>query len=224
MLHASSGVSAGGPSEKFVVANRFINDGVTRETVDWAKLGFITDRWRNGGKGHCGNGEGASQARAVRRYRVWVHVAEVVSTSLSPRDKVYELAEGQRMHASGFVTDWVQNMRHPSECLEPGWTGWSNMKIDLRGLLDGIEDGTFVLFTGIEVAEKRGRHWVRLPWCCRMEVSGVIEVEGSAEMAVTVREVVPALRLAFGDVWARDGGVAGLAVAPLELVAMDLGP
>ena len=61
------------------------------------------------------------------------------------------------------------------------------MKDERRSLqLDGIEGvglslvshggtGVFVVIAGIEVAEKRGRHWVRLPWCCKARVVDVVE-------------------------------------------------
>ena len=35
--------------------------------------------------------------------------------------------------------------------------------------------GVFVVIAGIEVAEKRGRHWVRLPWCCKARVVDVVD-------------------------------------------------
>ena len=41
-------------------------------------------------------------------------------------------------------------------------------------------------FTAIEVAEKRGRHWVRLPWCCKVRVQDVIVVEAGLDAAVAV--------------------------------------
>jgi hypothetical protein len=35
----------------------------------------------------------------------------------------------------------------------------------------------FAVFTATEVAEKRGRHWVRLPWCSRMQLHEVAEID-----------------------------------------------
>jgi hypothetical protein len=53
-----------------------------------------------------------------------------------------------------------------------------------QGLVDGehvghgLEGGEYVVFTAMEVAEKRGRHWVRLPWCSGVRVLEVREVCG----------------------------------------------
>jgi hypothetical protein len=40
-----------------------------------------------------------------------------------------------------------------------------------------IGTGVYVVFTAIEVAEKQGRHWVRLPFVCKMRVAESVAAE-----------------------------------------------
>jgi hypothetical protein len=42
----------------------------------------------------------------------------------------------------------------------------------------GLAGGEYVVFTAVEVAEKRSRHWVRLPWCSSLRVGAVLVYEG----------------------------------------------
>jgi hypothetical protein len=46
---------------------------------------------------------------------------------------------------------------------------------------DWMGEGTYVVFAAIEIAVKRGRHWVRLPWCCKMEV---LLIENGVSIAI----------------------------------------
>jgi hypothetical protein len=102
-----------------------------------------------------------------RRFRVWVQAVELPEVVW--RSTSYRLENG-RDSASGYVTDWVvcrgkaEGSYHLSQ------------RLDLAAPED-CGTGIYVVFTGIEVAEKRGKHWVRLPWCCKMRVQDVLFVE-----------------------------------------------
>jgi hypothetical protein len=68
----------------------------------------------------------------------------------------------------GCVTDWL-TLSHDVAS-----------QYQLHGPMhERLEAGRWIVFTAIEIAEKRGRHWVRLPWCCKLRVSDVREVENA---------------------------------------------
>jgi hypothetical protein len=108
--------------------------------------------------------------KATRRVRVWVHAVEVQHPEwCKVNGKFY--ASGQRHVHDGSVTPWMV-----------GETGsWADdIPIDCGEMVlkagGGEGSGMYVVFTAVEVAEKRGRHWVRLPWCCKMRVQDVVFV------------------------------------------------
>jgi hypothetical protein len=113
----------------------------------------------------------AAGGRALeRRARVWVHAVELTHPEWCPVNEHFS-APGQRRAHAGFVTPWMV-----------GGTGtWAeDISIDCSNLVMKGEgnsgSGIYVVFTAIEVAEKRARHWVRLPWCSKMRIQEVIEV------------------------------------------------
>jgi hypothetical protein len=146
----------------------------------------------------------------VRRVRVWVHATEVVDTRWNPWQKRYMPAVGHRKFSSGFVTSWEQNSRN--------WLRRTDVSQNLQNweseyLIEGRDwrtdwmgDGTYVVFTAIEVQEKRGRHWVRLPWCCKLGIQDVVVVAGGKEISGQASE------LEFERLGARD---QGLGVSPI---------
>ena len=89
-------------------------------------------------------------------------------------------------------------------------------------------EGTYVVFAAVEVAVKRGRHWVRLPWCCKMEVllieNGELKIEncGAISEANGSKSMeqpeggrgANGLPIAFGRRFQNDGfyGLGGLVV------------
>jgi hypothetical protein len=106
----------------------------------------------------------APAAGRTRRVRVWVHAVRVVETEWNKGNEMWVLEEGQKTDSNGFVSEWL-TLRDAlaTEYLVAGreWKG------------DWMREGEYVVFTAIEVAEKQGRHWVRLPWCCKFGVSEV---------------------------------------------------
>ncbi|MEY3442705.1 MAG: hypothetical protein RLZZ519_986, partial [Bacteroidota bacterium] len=124
----------------------------------------------------------------VYRSRVWIYATEVAETEWSDRDRKFRLAEDQRGFVNGFVSDWKQNLQDSQDqpgvvnCAVDGQFASSYLIAGRDWRTDWMGEGTYVVFAGIEVAVKRGRHWVRLPWCCKMEVLDVQYVEANGEL------------------------------------------
>jgi hypothetical protein len=100
-----------------------------------------------------------------RRYRVWVNAVKVADTLWNEAQKKFYLDASKGVDGLGYVTEWEQNF--PSS-------------VDLRNPFEGEKvefDGDYVVYCALEVSEKRGRHWVRLPYCCRFRVVDVVAVE-----------------------------------------------
>jgi hypothetical protein len=122
---------------------------------------------------------------AERRVRVWICASEIGETERHRVSGKFQLKLPSMRRTRALVTDWFVGGRF--EDVEAGVPGWA-----ADYLVDGnIElppyhaDGTgiFVIFTAVEVAEKRGRHWVRLPWCSRMQIHSVVDNWDRVELA-----------------------------------------
>jgi hypothetical protein len=212
-LDAALGGAAGQKASTYVIAHPFWGDGYVHEEAmsEW-RGGDTTNSekanreprpigWKRGkhdkvelprvpgvwGAKHDGSGrlcgplpipEGFKTPQ--RRVRVWVHATEVVETYWLPFQKRFTLADGERRFSNGFVTDW-----------ETGSGDWaSEYKIpDRDWRAEWMGDGTYVVFTAIEVQEKRGRHWVRLPWCCKFGIQEVVVVAGGIELSGQASEL-----------------------------------
>ena len=112
-----------------------------------------------------------------RRIKVWLHASELGNTEWNANQKRYELDVYAMLRSNCLQTEWLVGSRFADP--EKGVNGWAS-----EYLIDGkLElppyhpDGTgiFVIFAAVEVSEKRGRHWVRLPWCSRMMVHSVVD-------------------------------------------------
>jgi hypothetical protein len=129
-----------------------------------------------------------------------VHAVELVTPGWDGVNERFG-APFQRIAHSGFATPWVV-----------GGTGdWAeDYGVDCSGLTlkAATEDGSgvYVIFTAVEVAEKRGRHWVRLPWCSRMRIQEVVEV-GNADIELEGEGSVKTEPLGDGQ---SDGWVSGI--------------
>jgi hypothetical protein len=99
-----------------------------------------------------------------RRYRVWVNAVKVAETLWNEAQKKFYLDTSSGVGGVGYVTDWEQDF--PSS-------------VDLRNPIarEMDWDGEYVVYCALEVSEKRGRHWVRLPYCCKFRVVDVVAVE-----------------------------------------------
>jgi hypothetical protein len=115
----------------------------------------------------------------VRRVRVWVHATEVVETKWNPWQMRYMLADGERRFSNGFVTSWEQNL--PNAQNSQNWKS-EYLLAGRDWRTEWMGDGIYVVYTAIEVQEKRGRHWVRLPWCCKFGIQDVVVVAGGVEL------------------------------------------
>jgi hypothetical protein len=204
-IDAAVGPGAGQRSEKYIMANRHVQDGIVRREGHYGPQGDCRG-WR--GK-HKDLGRHALQpveyelvredrstkrreryrykyvpvrnpvpcnlgysgwGSAQRRVRVWVYASEVGDTAWNESTKRFELVVPSHCWGCGMVTDWF---------VEAGMPGWAAEYL-VEGNLqlppyDPSGTGIFVVFTAVEVAEKRGRHWVRLPWCSRMQVHSVVD-------------------------------------------------
>jgi hypothetical protein len=126
----------------------------------------------------------------TRRVRVWVHACRVV-------DALWDASSGRYVASGpgcsvGFVTEWL--------VLEDGEVaggycfvrpGDEDLSLDSLFAGRGMDAGEYVVFTAVEVAEKRLRHWVRLPWCNSLRVGAV--------RVVDERLAARDLRLVAGD-------------------------
>jgi hypothetical protein len=132
----------------------------------------------------CGKGQ------VERRVRVLVHAVELVTPVW---DRVNERfgAPYQRIAHSGFATPWVvgkagsweeeyavncEGLQLKGPCEDPEGSGHGG-------------SGVYVVFTAVEVAEKRGRHWVRLPWCSKLRIQEVV-FAGNEEATEEIAEHV----------------------------------
>jgi hypothetical protein len=141
---------------------------------------FHRDRQRRGVDGAAAGGRALS---VERRVRIWVHAVRLVPLVWVEGMECFVPSDDVQPFTNGFVSDWI---------FGDSTSGWEN-SYSFEGSdwqKDGMEVGDYVVFTGIEVAEKRGRHWVRLPWCCKFGVNSV-EYIGTNE-GVAVRDDTPA--------------------------------
>ena len=222
-IDAALGPAAGQRSEKFLVAHRFVDDGTTRETVDYGPMGncigwngkYRVDGRSGGREAYC-----AARRLVERRVRVWVHAVEMVDTVWSIANGRYQLKSPGRQDDRGFVTEWITNTGI-------GDSGWAaSYDLDAKIMMPTPDKnglGLFVVFTAVEVAEKRGRHWVRLPWCSRMRVHEVVsqdeavsEVEG--HLRWPLEYVYEDTKLQSGRlVVVADRRIEGMDMRPFEL-------
>jgi hypothetical protein len=128
-----------------------------------------------------------------RRVRVWIHAVEIIDTEWCPREKKYlkkefwkrtvsskgvtESFAGARGWHDGFCTAWEQNFLNSPNLQNEGWADTYRLSGGGLDLLAPSEygNGVYVVFSAVEVSEKRGRHWVRLPWCSSMTVDSIAE-------------------------------------------------
>ncbi len=93
--------------------------------------------------------KGESKAKGAIRARFWLHL-------LSPLDG----------KGCGICSEWCD--------LDAA----DGLELDICGLRDwqrGLgSEATVLAFLGVEVSEKRGRHWVRLPFACGLRVLGEV--------------------------------------------------
>ncbi len=217
-IDAALGPAAGQRSEKFLVAHRFVDDGVTRETVDYGPMGNCigwNGKYRQGGRSGGREAYCAARQAVERRVRVWVYAVEMVDTEWSASTKRYELAWPASRNGRGFVTEWLSNTGFG----DSGWAWAYDLDAQLAMPAPAV-DGTniFVVFTAVEVAEKRGRHWVRLPWCSRMQVHEVVaQAEAVAEVEGHLRWPVA---YANGDCKLQSGRL--VAVADRRVEGMEM--
>jgi hypothetical protein len=211
-LDEALGYSAGKPSEKYVVASKLHDLWETKEWVDFEKLGSC-DGWKapkRSEKLEIRNLKFVQGKPYVeRRVRVWIHAVEIVDTEWCPREKKYlrkefsqrtvsskgvsERFAGARGWHNGFCSAWEQNEHHD------GWAGSYRLSVGGLDLLAPSEYGTgvYVVFSAVEVSEKRGRHWVRLPWCSSMTVDSIAEGDLDERM-VLMQARDPSLRSGHG--------------------------
>jgi hypothetical protein len=115
-------------------------------------------------------GSGRALPLQQRRFRVWVHAVEVVEMVWDDVAGEWRMPAGVKGRSVGYVTPWR------SIDLGHGKDGLDGLPLELGSLgkdlgLDG--ECPWVVFAGVEVSEKRGRHWVRLPYCCGLWVASV---------------------------------------------------
>ncbi len=126
----------------------------------------------------------------VYRSRVWIHATEVADTKWSERDRKFKLQDDFRGFSNGFVSEWELS-RQPTKPNSPNQAGEEETAIEtnfapeytIEGRdwqTDWMGEGTYIIFAAVEVAVKRCRHWVRLPWCCKMEILDVVTITQSA--------------------------------------------
>jgi hypothetical protein len=176
-LDVALGDSAGRMPEKCMIAHPFWTDGLVHTEAKGAEqsLRFFEKIKGPGAEDSGSVGAEGARGASVRRVRVWVHATEVVDTKWNPWQKRYKLADGQRRFSSGFVTSWETHQN--SQDWEPEYLIEGR---DWR--TEWMGDGLYVVYTAIEVQEKRGRHWVRLPWCCKFGIQDVVVVAGGEEV------------------------------------------
>jgi hypothetical protein len=165
-LDAARGCMVGQKTSKYLVAHRFVDDGITRETVDYRPMGNCHG-WGKSARERSPYGK-----RPIRRIRVWVHACEVVRTEWDAQLGRYFVERYARAWNEGVVSDWLVLDGHD---VAPAYN------LELAPLvLEGPSDvgtGVYVVFTAIEVSEKQGRHWVRLPFVCKMRVAESVDAE-----------------------------------------------
>jgi hypothetical protein len=167
------GDSLGRKSGKYAVARKVVTDRVVDEKEVLARMGSM-EGWRKEVQGPRAKGQAV---QPVRRVRVWVHAVEIPPVEWVESSETYEVASAARAFSSGYVTDWLVGNA------EEGWKeAYAIVGGDWRTKWMG--DGAYAVFTAIEVAEKRGRHWVRLPWCCKMRVQDVAVVGQGLDAAI----------------------------------------
>jgi hypothetical protein len=123
-----------------------------------------------------------------RRVRTLVQAVEIVTPVW---DRVNERfgAPYQRIAHSGFVTPWTVGVAGSWEEEYAVDCSSLELKMPYEDLKGHGGSGVYVVFTAVEVAEKRGRHWVRLPWCSKLriqEVAFVMDEEAAEEIAENV--------------------------------------
>jgi hypothetical protein len=167
-----------------------------------------------------------------RRVRVWVHAVELVTPVWDAVNERFG-APCQRQAHGGYITPWVVG--------EAGsWEDAYRVECERLQLPGAFEDpegsgncgsGVYVVFTAVEVSEKRGRHcsasaskgvrdglrtssprhWVRLPWCSRLRVQEVVEV-GEATVEATVEAEGRLVAVVGEGNGVRDGGCAPVGI------------
>jgi hypothetical protein len=202
------GDSVGRKSGKFAVARRVSPSRVLDEGEVLAGMGtmegWLPRRRRDDDSAAPMNRDGL--ARVQRRVRVWVHAVRLVPLVWVEGMECFVPGDEVQPFSNGFVSDWI--VGDPEGSLFPmlgsgqaghgGASGWKDSyslegkdwRVDgtpthprfIGTQRDTVEEGEYVVFTAIEVAEKRGRHWVRLPWCCKMRVQDVV-FEGAVDGA-----------------------------------------
>jgi hypothetical protein len=238
------------------VAHPFWRDGLCHEEEPLAAEteAFFRARMSVRAREHSENVSVSSSVRAkehsknVYRSRVWIYATEVADKQWCERDRKFKLADGHRGFVNGFVTSWEQNFQNSRNQvgvlnsepdLRDSWNqaGVVNCAIDGRfgssysvagrdWRTDWMGEGTYVVFAAVEVSVKRGRHWVRLPWCCKMEVllieNGELKIENCGAISEAnggnLREkseglrVVNGVSVGFGRRFENDGfyGLGGL--------------
>jgi hypothetical protein len=199
-LDLAESATGGAKPGHFVVAHKHLLDGVARTPFNWFPDDGSCDGWgkqnsrnsRNSQDFQDGLGDGLADGacaghtkarhdvplrRPERRVRVWVWASSVVETAWDAKRKSFGLKAGSPRDFTGFVSDWLvfkgQDVA-PSYVVQGG-------ELEFPALCEGLD---YVVFTAVEVSEKRGKHWVRLPWVSRMRVSDSIassELEMSNE-------------------------------------------
>jgi hypothetical protein len=126
-------------------------------------------RWRSGqapgSEGLAADASKPLKRPVQRRFRVWVNAVKVAETIWNGAQKKFHLDASHGVDGVGYVTEWEQNFPD---------------SLDLRNPFEGEKmafDGEYVVYCALEVSEKRGRHWVRLPYCCRFRLVDVVFVE-----------------------------------------------
>lgn len=113
-----------------------------------------------------------------RRFRVWVHAARVVEMGWDALQSRYAAVDSAA--GNGCVSPWMVDSGEVDIAQSEKWLGQHRLP-GMDWLRDDLPMGTYVVFSGVEVAEKRGRHWVRLPWCCKLLVHHVVEVAATGK-------------------------------------------
>jgi hypothetical protein len=213
-MDAALGDSVGKKAGKFAVARRVSPRQVLDEAKVLAGMGTM-DGWR-GVKSEqleVKSGEESAVSRepiAVgpqRRVRVWVHAVRLLPLVWVEEMACFVPGDDVQPYSNGFVTDWIMGDAasgwkdcfrelRPSDSISYSIRGFDWHKAETPTCRDMVEEGVYVVFTAIEVSEKRGRHcsasaskgvrdglrtssprhWVRLPWCCKMRVQDVVVV------------------------------------------------
>jgi hypothetical protein len=184
-LDLATGIPSDEKGGHFVTSHRMILDGVVRTHENWFPDDGSCDGWGAAWKARQSQelaslgGENPSEKvvlggrkRPERRVRLWFHLATCVETEWNRKDQRYQARSGAHRDHDGFVTDWLVlkgNDVAPSYVVQ-------GAKLELSLPEPGCPS-EYVVFTAIEVAEKRGKHWVRLPWVCKMRVSETIDNE-----------------------------------------------